>query len=801
MLDITCDDEWQATQTGIYIFQCFNRPVDVFKIGVTDNFARRFHELCVHDLPSQCIFRACVRFNTDIGTLTEQDELDIRATAHILEQELLEATRTQQAFGMREEWRLGDVEEVVEQLHELVSARNMHNGCLQMDILEVYRPDTSRYERTVQPAPTFSPISTPRKTPRSTPRATALPLPNDLQRETLNKAMQLYTEQGVRKMQLRWMCGIGKTLYALYWFRELVQTQGFRTCVIGVPSLVLVDQWKSDVRECLRTWYDNDNAVDEALLVVGSSGTTNPNDICTFVATDSTLPRVLLTTYHSAHLLATHLTAEVDLLVMDEAHHLVGADDPETPHVFLRVHNIPTRCTLSMTATPKCCTVGDTVRRRVDVYSMDDTDVFGVILDTRNLTWAIDARYVCDYEVCVMHHTFNDVCQLAQRVCNTGDDTSLTLVYAAYLAAEQLRTGRSKKLLLYTNCTENADRVCEYVRQFLDDDHNNSDDCIVSLHSNRGTAAERNVVEQRFERAARGVICCVYIYAEGVNMPFLDGVVFGEEMHSTVRIVQSALRGCRVRPNEHKKALIVLPVIMPSVDDELRELHTTWTTGHDEEWRGVSPEERALERRLCNRASFRTVRKVLQNLGQYDENVIDRLHCPLRDGTSPTGSSCGTRDTIITDHSGLLHRIVRRLTYHYIQRGSLTRWDVGYFVKRVLHWCNETGERVYNLESYTKMCRNINAYSSELPANPYRIQSLNDFHWSLVDTARAQYYATAREAHHALQAAKRTQFVCEQCAEYAEDDDELSEIEELDVCRAVDSRLPPCAIERYYCKG
>jgi hypothetical protein len=63
-----------------------------------------------------------------------------------------------------------------------------------------------------------------------------------------------------------------------------------------------------------------------------------------------------------------------------------------------------------------------------------------------------------------------------------------------------------------------------------------------------------------FKNSKYGIICSVYIFGEGFDLPKLNGVVFAENMISDIRIVQTSLRPNRLEEgNKTKKAYIIIP--------------------------------------------------------------------------------------------------------------------------------------------------------------------------------------------------------------------------------------------------
>jgi hypothetical protein len=129
-------------------------------------------------------------------------------------------------------------------------------------------------------------------------------------------------------------------------------------------------------------------------------------------------------------------------------------------------------------------------------------------------------------------------------------------------------------ILIYTNKSENADLVKKYIRILLELNIINIDKSNYynkSLHSNskknlndiklsNGSIKEGEIT--KFKKASWGIISSVYIFGEGFDCPQLNGVIFGENMVSEIRIVQSTLRPNRLNSDfPNKKAYVIIPYI------------------------------------------------------------------------------------------------------------------------------------------------------------------------------------------------------------------------------------------------
>jgi hypothetical protein len=106
---------------------------------------------------------------------------------------------------------------------------------------------------------------------------------------------------------------------------------------------------------------------------------------------------------------------------------------------------------------------------------------------------------------------------------------------------------------------------------------------------------------ENFQNSAAGILVCVYCLGEGYDLPLLDGVVFGENMTSNIRIVQSALRASRKNDKEPGKvSKIIVPILNVS----------NWLDNHE------NPD-------------FKKIRETIYQMGLEDETVMEKV-CVLR---------------------------------------------------------------------------------------------------------------------------------------------------------------------------
>jgi hypothetical protein len=302
-------------------------------------------------------------------------------------------------------------------------------------------------------------------------------MPRPYQCEIIGRAVNCLNGDGRGVLVLP--CGVGKTFIALFIARELLGLDAF--LIVGVPNILVQEQW----RDAIKKFGFN----------------------------------AIVTTYHSAYKYG-HI-ANVGMLIMDEVHHVVNSAAGSSPRDFSEILNISARFQLSITATlPKC-----------------DSAIFGQIIDSRPVSWAIEQNIICDYLIYVIK--YYDACPSV-------------LNYAVAAAEWQFNNESINKMVIYANSRENAKTIADLLN------------CKIQCENYDGamSKARRCDIMQRFKTANRAALVCVYCLGEGWDFPDLDAVLFAENMTSEVRIIQAALRASRknnLKPD--KIAKIIIPLI------------------------------------------------------------------------------------------------------------------------------------------------------------------------------------------------------------------------------------------------
>ena len=338
---------------------------------------------------------------------------------------------------------------------------------------------------------------------------------------------------------VNWACGLGKTILALcvvYLYKKVL---------IGVPSVLLVRQW---VR-CIQQYF-----LQLEILVITSSyvdGVTNTTD--KEYVNEWELGKkqyVIITTYHSSSVVQ-HL--KFDLKVLDECHHLCQVCDDSK---FYKILHIESEKQLALTATLKA--IDDD--QKVDNF---DKESFGEIIDIRSTLWAIENKYITDYEVITVRVEETTLCNIMADVLGLISHQEIFL--AAFVMLESMtRCPDLTHIIAYCNTCDSADLLNSFISKLLGKRFgklkNNFYHKALDSESLKNTKLDMEV--KTFEESPMGIISSVYIFGEGLDIPKVNGVCVVENMLSEIRIVQSVMRGNRLeKDNPDKINRMILPYI------------------------------------------------------------------------------------------------------------------------------------------------------------------------------------------------------------------------------------------------
>jgi superfamily II DNA or RNA helicase len=360
------------------------------------------------------------------------------------------------------------------------------------------------------------------------------------QTEIINKTIQYLTNNDKGLLVLT--CGVGKTIVSIL----VTKKMNMENILIGVPNTILLEQWVHVVKKILN------------YSILEVNGKTSPEKITTFLSSKN--KKIMVTTYASSYKIS-EITQKnniiFDMIILDEVHHVTSQniEEAEEKKSFVKILNIESKKQIGLTATLKHVLKEKSISNK-------DVKYFGNIIEYRSLLWAINNNIICDYEIQTL--ICDNIDEILEYYLDNKNDKRL--LFSVYCALESIKRGHSHHLLIYSNNIENSLRINKYLNMMQK--RFNIDNLYYSNYVSEMTNEKQKDIINNFENAKYGIISCVYCLGEGWDFPLLDGVIFSENMSSTIRIVQSALRPCRKSKDEPNKInKIILPIINSDFTD------------------------------------------------------------------------------------------------------------------------------------------------------------------------------------------------------------------------------------------
>jgi superfamily II DNA or RNA helicase len=424
------------------------------------------------------------------------------------------------------------------------------------------------------------------------------------------------------------MCGVGKTLISLW----IMQQLNVNTLVVGVPNKLLLEQWNKVICELF---------VEMPILLV--LGGVNEDNILNFL--EKYKERcIIITTYSSSHKVnsASQLCKfKFAIKILDEAHHLTSHNMrlANTAKTYIQMLNIPSVKQIALTATIKQL---ESINDDDNIISNDNVEHFGEIIECKNLLWAINNNIICDYVIQTIITNEDELEQQLEQFKIT-DENDKRLFLSAFASLKSINDGYSHHLLIYSNNKENSLKLINFIKLLLENNYFQLPNIYYSnYHSEMNKHVKKNII-QHFENRKNGIITCVYCLGEGWDFPLLDAVVFGENMTSNIRIVQSALRASRkYKKNPHKKTKIILPIL--NRDDwlennnnpDLKKVREViYQMGLEDETIGHKIKVCHIEIKKQKHGQKKYIKdKQMEEFGEYDEELTQKLRLKTTNRTA-----------------------------------------------------------------------------------------------------------------------------------------------------------------------
>lgn len=373
-------------------------------------------------------------------------------------------------------------------------------------------------------------------------------------------------------------CGSGKTIMTCRGIR------GIRKIVICCPSKQIATQWES-------TLLEEGIFTESQIHIVGGAGTTEPSIIRAIFDGDVFC---VISTYMSSHLLVDVIKRELDLLVLDEAHHMAGIvardekGEGRTRRLMMKAIDLGVK-RLSLTYTPRFIANGG--GNDAEYLTMDDCSNFGEKIVELKIRDLIRMGVLPDYRL----WTLRD-----QAKKGTGIIGKAECILEAWEAKEIIREEEKyilHHLIVFASTTQEAKDLQRFFKA-------NTTNTLV-LRVEEGDNLECPIAQ--FTSASRAILVNCFVLNEGVDIPIANAVAITYPKQSRGQITQMVLRAGRWYEGKS-----IFHILIPMLGD-------------DEEWSGTE--------------------EVLSALASCDEQIRDEIMLRTKPGVSLYGPLPSSPDT------------------------------------------------------------------------------------------------------------------------------------------------------------
>jgi superfamily II DNA or RNA helicase len=381
--------------------------------------------------------------------------------------------------------------------------------------------------------------------------------------------------------QIHMACGSGKTLVGHQAAERLLPGRG--TVAVLVPSVALAAQ-------TLKSWLRFSSAALETIAVCGDEKvadsaakaselkipvTTDVAELTALLKRPCARLRLVLCTNRSAAVLAeaVRATGGLDLLILDEAHHLTGSID-KANQAILDPEFLPARRRLFMTATPRLNTRTGDVEKAKALIGMDDESVFGPILGRYSFAQGIADGYLSDYRVvviCVRDSEARSLLSQQWQYVDSDEGPPLEMAVAQVALARAHQEYGIRKVLTFHRLVKDAERFATTLRPTIFKMAPNQYPGLYAghVHGEMDHDLRDKVLEPlAAKRAGWAVVSSARCLSEGVDLPAVDAVLFTAVKRSEVDIAQAAGRALRPDPEAPGPSLIILPYKVRDAEED-----------------------------------------------------------------------------------------------------------------------------------------------------------------------------------------------------------------------------------------
>ena len=410
--------------------------------------------------------------------------------------------------------------------------------------------------------------------------------PRPYQQSAINNVVAGFKEHD--RGQLIMACGTGKTLAAL-WMAEELKSE---TTLVLLPSLLLLSktlaEWLRHSKEPFSylpvcsddTVSKSEDSINFTTSDLSFPSTTDEEEIVQFLQRDG--KKVIFSTYQSSPQIAAAFKNKalkpIDLVISDEAHRCAGKAGAAYTTVLDNTL-IPASKRMFMTATPKIFqshTLKAAEDSGVEVYSMDDEEVYGPVFHKLSFGEAIEQKLLSDYQVVIVG-VDDSLCaeMIDERLLIQTENKieSDAQSFASHIGlAKALKKYDLRRVITFHSRVSSAkdfQQDFSEVVEWMPEENRPDGNIIANYVSGAMPTSQRNQNLRRLGEIAEGeraILSNARCLSEGVDVPALDGVAFIDPRNSEIDIVQAVGRAIRLS-SDKSIGTIVIPVFIAEHDD------------------------------------------------------------------------------------------------------------------------------------------------------------------------------------------------------------------------------------------
>jgi len=379
---------------------------------------------------------------------------------------------------------------------------------------------------------------------------------NKRQDEALELFVEHFYENKNKKGQINACCAYGKTYYFYKLIDHCIINYDERIFVYITSRILLMNQ----AANVFESFVDTDEII---CMRLGDGNSFSLDELQYFLSNDNYKYKIIFTTYNSAHkirnaiydynknLRKKHLI--IDLIIFDEAHNTTSHDDKFHQKLIVTDKWYDyNKCIFASATSTKLLNI----KIKNNTYSMDNINIYGEVYYSYSFKQGIQDKIINDFEVIKSSDKYikNMSEETKEMIKDKDNKLDIYLKYLAKFLMESIKKYNLKKVIVYLS---NKQKVSKY-HKFLD--KYNDLGCEIFDIVCSDSSKSRDDKETLFVGSNIGIILSVNIYNEGVNIPCVDSVLFGDEKKIESVIIQNIGRCIRIdKNNVSKKSYVLIP--------------------------------------------------------------------------------------------------------------------------------------------------------------------------------------------------------------------------------------------------